>query len=151
MLEARMEELGLTQMDMSAICGVSQPTISRWLKGNIPKGKRQVVADALKIDVHALEMGHDGSYALTTEDIERWRNQVVMMVDNVWVMTVLAALPILMRPSGEVYANPSNVANVLPSVSQDQILGCWDAVLASPYVERVPVPHEWVLRLKLVE
>lgn len=151
MLEARLEELGLTQTDLSKMMGVSQPTISRWLSGHVPKARYQDLSEALKMDVNALEIGHEGNYALTRDDINAWREDVVMWVDNVWVMSALVALPKLMRPSGEIYANPKAVAEVCGPASVERITSVWDLVLASPYLERVPVPQEWVLRLKMPE
>lgn len=151
MLEARLEALDLTQTQLGERLGVSQATISRWLSGNVPKSRRKDLADALDMDVHALEAGNEGNYALSKDDISQWREDVVMWVDNVWVMSALVALPRLMRPSGEIYANPKAVSEVCGPATLEHMEKVWDLVLASPFIERVPVPTEWVLRLKMLD
>ena len=146
----RLKDLNLTQtaFGQSLDPPVTQPVVSQWLRGKerIPDFRRSQIAKKLDIDPALLES--PSGFVRTTEQINEWRDAMMMNTPNVFAMAALNSFPMFMRANGECHLTEEEIANIVPTLSLDRVIEAWPAVLNSPLIERVGKAR-WVFRLKL--
>lgn len=150
MLKERLETKKMTQVQLAEAIGVAQPTVSRWLTGKepVPESRYEALCSILDINMEAMIDGCE--HVRSTEQIERWRLDVMSNTPSRSAMVVLMTFPAFMRPSGEVHVVEEDVAALIPSFEVEDVRDAWESVLNSPFVKRVGRAR-WVFHLQFDE
>lgn len=152
LVRQRLKDLGLTQEKFGEMLEptVTQGVISQWVRGKerIPPNRHKEIARILSISVDQIE--NPSPFVRTPEQINEWRDLVMMNTPNIFAMAVLSSFPAFMQPNGECHLNEEAIAELIPTMSVERIMEVWPAVLNSPFIERVG-RSRWCFRLQVPE
>ena len=160
------EDKGLRLIDVAEHLDKTETTISRW-----ERGKRQVapkyfddLADILDCDRSELtrrarndrltsgdgQNRGKGGYVRSDSDVMGWTKQVMMSDHNPSVKTTLLAVAAFYddRINASSVTRDSIVENT--GFDEQQIYDTWEAVLESPWIERVG-DGRWTFRLRFAD